>query len=258
MLLAASAWAGQARAHDFWLEPSTFDARAGKAVEVVWRQGQHFVGESLPYVDEWVDALVRIDSKGREALRSELGRDPALALKLRTSGQTLIGFQSSRFFTEVEPELFLRYLREEGLEHVAGLRQRRGEAGKPARESFLRCAKLLIGRAAPGETIWRTALGFTLEIIPGADPSAIRPGEALPLKVLHRGAPVAGVLVAAFARERPETVVTARTDAAGDVALRLPMHGFWQVKAVHLVALDADPRARWESYWASLAFRSAD
>src|ERR1700704_6251361 len=49
-------------------------------------------------------------------------------------------------------------------------------------------AKAATGAGAP----WDTALGHELEIVPLADPAAVRVGETLRVRVLFRGQPLAG------------------------------------------------------------------
>lgn len=55
----------------------------------------------------------------------------------------------------------------------------------------IKFAKAVVGRSAP----WGTVLGHEMEIVPLADPAALTVGATLPVRVLFRGAPLAGIAV---------------------------------------------------------------
>ncbi|MDP9192503.1 MAG: DUF4198 domain-containing protein [Acidobacteriota bacterium] len=86
------------------------------------------------------------------------------------------------------------------------------------------------------------------------NPYSLQPGDALPLSLTFRGKPIANVLVVAMRKGAPEKAVRARTDAKGQVSLRLDGAGFWLVKAVHMEAAPPDAGVDWESWWASMTF----
>ena len=77
-------------------------------------------------------------------------------------------------------------------------------------------------------------------------------------RVLYRGEPLAGVLVAAMRPGTTDTDVTARTDSSGRVQFSLRKSGAWRIAAVHMVTPPADVDADWDSLWASLTFELAD
>jgi len=90
--------------------------------------------------------------------------------------------------------------------------------------------------------------------MPRKNPYALRAGSELPVALLFRGKPLAGVLVVAI---NPNETVQARTDAKGLVKLRLGRSGFWLIKAVHMDAAPPDAGVDWESWWASVTFELA-
>jgi uncharacterized GH25 family protein len=92
--------------------------------------------------------------------------------------------------------------------------------------------------------------------VPEADPYALAAGGELPVRLLYQDKPLAGALVVAFSKERPEEKVTARSDAEGRVRLRLARPGIWLVKAVHMVEPSQEAGADWESLWASMTFEA--
>ena len=97
-------------------------------------------------------------------------------------------------------------------------------------------------------------LGFTLELVPRANPYALRAGGTLPVQVLFQGRPLSGALVVAINADEAERKISARSDSSGRVSLRLGREGAWLVKAVHMVPAPSGSNADWESLWASLTF----
>ena len=85
------------------------------------------------------------------------------------------------------------------------------------------------------------------------NPYTLAGGGELPVRLLYQGKPLAGALVMALQRGRPDKV-TARSDSRGRALLKLDRPGFWLVKAVHMIPAPADAGADWESLWASLTF----
>ena len=243
-----------ALAHDFWIDPDRFDLQAGDSVALTLRQGVGMKGNSLPYLTPLIDDFSTTDRLGRTVVQSVMGNDPAAVLVLE-SGTTLVGYQSNRDYVEMQPQKFRQYLDDEGLESIAEERRTRGEQTDPAREYFIRCSKLLLDAApAKGDKLFNKRLGYTLELLPATDPSALSAGEALSMQLLYLGQPIAGLLVRAINEDEPDGPVDSRSDADGHATLVLNRPGTWLIKAVHMIRLEDDNRADWESYWASLLF----
>jgi len=249
-----------ALAHDFWIEPAAFRPAAGTRLPVTLRVGEDYTGTSQPFVPDWFVDFSVSSAGGRDPVRGFVGDDPAATLPLTAPGPRLIGFHSTRAFVDLDPQRFEQYLRAEGLDRILELRRQRGEAGASGREYYSRCAKSLVqvgvGPVPQSDgAVHAKVLGYPLELIPEADPYALRPGGELPVVLHYRGKPVAGVLVIAFTADQPARRFEARTTAQGRVTLPLNRPGRWLVKAVHMVEVpDSDPAADWESFWASLTF----
>jgi len=247
-----------ARAHDLWIEPSTFRPAAGAEVTAALRVGQKLNGEPMPRIPPLVDRFVLRSATEEVPAEGEPGADPAGAARVDGPGLYWIGYQSTAFPMSLEARKFEDYLRDEGLERVVELRARAGQSAAPGRERFYRCAKALVEVAgAPRAARERTAaapLGFTLELVPRKNPLDLRDGGDLPLALLFRGRPAAGVLVVALRKGETGAPVSARTDANGLATLRLPRGGFWLVKAVQMEPAPAGAGVDWESWWASITF----
>ena len=240
--------------HDFWIEPNHFRLSENEKVEITLREGVDLKGNSLPYITDWFSDFSYSDDKGQHAVRSELGNDPA-AVVTPSSGTTLLGYNSKRDFVALSAEKFATYLQQEGMEYILAQRKARGEENQESREYYVRCAKTFIqsGPSDNGST-YRRLLNYSLELMPGKDPNTLKPGEILPLQLLYLGKPIEGIRIRAFTRDKPKAIIDNRTDTNGKVQLSLPRKGIWLIKAVHMVPINNDPKAHWESFWASLLF----
>jgi len=241
--------------HDFWIEPDRLQVSEGEQVNISLREGEDLKGDSLPYITEWFDDFSQSDEAGRRAIESELGNDPAAVIVAGPS-TTLLGYHSRRNFVELTPEKFATYLRDEGMENILRQRKENGEDDQPAREYFVRCAKALLNSGSPSDDrLVSRPLGYPLELVPESNPYSIGPGSMLSIRLIFSGQPIEGVRVRAFTRDQPENPIDARTDIDGRVEFNLPRSGVWLIKSVHMVRLENDPKAQWQSFWASLLFR---
>ena len=245
---------GPLSAHDFWLEPGTFSPQAGQIVGVRLRVGQDLLGDPVPRDPALVNQFVFEDATGRKSLVGRDGADPAGLLRIAQPGLVVIGYLSNASAVELPAEKFNQYLKEEGLDAIAGFRARRGQTAAPAHELFVRCAKSLLLSGAPAPSQADRQLGLTLELVAERNPYTMAAGEDLPMRLTFEKAPLAGALVTAINRLNPAEKHTARSGSDGRVRLNLRQGGLWLIKAVHMVPAPAGSGAEWKSFWASLTF----
>ena len=249
-LLAGSAL----RAHDFWIEPSSFRPEPGSRVSVRLQVGERLQGEPVPRMPGRIERFAVIGPGGETEIAGVPGSDPAGWASPSAPGLHWIVYDSNHARVELDGPRFDAYLGEEGLETVR--EQRAGKAGL-VKEIYSRCAKSLLSAGSsgdgPGDGFDRV-LGLELELVPEKNPYALKSGEPLPVRLLHRGKPLAGALVVAISKASPEDRVAIRSDAGGRAELRLDRPGLWLVKAVHMIPAPAGSAADWESLWASLTF----
>ena len=245
-----------ALAHDFWIEPDNFMPEPNAAVDIRLREGVDFKGNTLPYIPEWFSDFSLVNTSGRSPVESIIGDDPAATLVIG-DGATLLGYRSNRNFVTLDAKKFNGYLEDEGIEFIREQRIAAGEDDQPAPEYFVRCAKALLQSGAEGGDIYATELGYILELIAEKDPYQLNPGDELPFRLIYRGEPAVNLLVQAFTSENPDRLQRIRTDANGRATIRLTEAGVWMVKAVNIQPIVADPKAKWQSYWASYVFELA-
>lgn len=181
-------------------------------------------------------------------------------------GGALLAFESDFSPITLDPELFDRYLRDEGLNDALAVRlaaSRKSGATVPGRERYRRCAKTwLTGDIESRATV---PLGLPFEIVPLVAPGS---GPTLPIRVLAQGRPAARVLVKAWrtnvgasgtptdpaARDSSAVCWRGTTDPRGEVTLDVRAAGEWLVSAVTMTRSSDPAVADWESTWASLTF----
>lgn len=243
------------RAHDLWIEPSSFRPAEAQRIAVRLRVGQAFQGDPVPRMEKRIERFAAVGPGGEVRLQGAEGTDPAGFAVLPKPGTWVLVYDSDHASMELEGPKFEAYLAEEGLERISKLRAQRGQTAARSREIYSRCAKslVLVGNG-PAEG-YDQVLGLPLELVPEASPAGPRGEDELAVALLFRGKPLAGALVVAVPRDKPDAKVSGRTGADGRVWLRLDHAGDWLVKAVHMEAAPADSGADWESFWASLTFR---
>ncbi len=224
--------AATARAHDFWIEPSTFHPRVGDAVTASLRVGENFAGDAVPRSSQFLDAFFARDVRGQRDVVGFENADPAGILRVDAPGVTIVGYRGKPYPHTISAAMFRQFLEEEGVELAAA-----GE--DDVRERFIRYAKSLLENGEGRDQ----ALGFRYEIV--------RESRGT-FRVLFEDKPIANMRVVALHRDG--TRVAARTNRQGRVSLRLDKSGEWLVKSVHVVRAPAGSGADWESLWASLTF----
>lgn len=252
-------------AHDFWLAASAWHATPGSTVTVTANVGDRFPVPTSYTDPARVESVELVGPDGRTRLSPTFRREGdslAAAVTLPAAPATYVVVMTIRpRFIEIPPNDFATYLSHEGLERVVAERDRRGESAKPGRERYSRHAKLVV-RAGDGPSDHVTRpLGLAAELVPLADPTRVRRGDTLAIRLLAGGQPVADALVGAIdagSTGAPDDwPLKARTDRDGVVRLRLDAPGPWLVRSVHMVRREGESGAEaadWESFWASLAF----
>ena len=241
-------------AHDMWIEPSSFVPETGKVGGLRLRVGQDFLGDPIPRDPELIDQFISVDSSGRKPVYGRDGTDPAGLVRVTDPGVVVFGYQSRPKPIVLPATTFNQYLKEEGLDAIAELRERRHQTSSDAREVFERCAKSLVRYGTPADAQADRVLGLTLELVAERNPYTLHAGQDLPVSLTYQGLPLPGALVVAMNRAKPMAKIMARTDSKGRVTFRLPEDGVWLIKAVHMIPAPDGTNADWASFWGSLTF----
>ena len=259
LALAVLCCATGAAAHDFWVQPRTFNPAVGEVDPVTIEVGHG------PFRSRWSGSLDRVvlfrnvAPAAKVDLKAVLHPTPDqdALLTFSTPGTQMLLFESTDALSNLPSIRYNDYAKVEGLTPALEYRARTGQTQANGRESYSRRCKALINVGAggkPNEAITRP-VGFNLEIVPAISPYALKPGQRLPVQVLYQGRPLAGALVKLTNLEfdvRP--VSTQRTDASGHAQFEVPRTGDWLVNVIWTQPIKGNPNADFETTFSSLTF----
>lgn len=256
LVLAAPMLAGAASAHEFWLEPSNSRATVDEEIPITIAVGQNFKGDTIPYIP---DSTVRFDVYGPggkiEQAGAAFAADPAgIVRPAGRRGLYIVAYQNKGSRTTIKADIFNKYLRNEGLDHIIAFREANGLMDQPGTEFYTRFPKTWV---LAGDHIdagrWAAAPSrLKFEMVPLTNPFVLRSGDTVTMQVLYDGQPLPGIQVNTFVRGAPDRIQAARSDSNGRVALSIDRSGRWLFAAVHAIPAPDREGVDWESFWTSL------
>ena len=241
--------AGNVAAHYTYILPQQFRVASGATVVVGFHSGDGFP-ESTAILKRLQDPAIHT-SRGKLAIDGlkEDGKRLAATVTVPAAGHVIVTAVNAASTEDMRPASFEKYLSEEGLGHIIAARKERGESEKNGKERYTMYAKTILLSGTPGDG-YKTAVGLPLEIVPEKDPYRLQAGEALPIRVLLRGAPAPNLEVRATS-VTDKTHVVGRTDAQGRVTVPVSK-GQWRLHTIHMERASGD--VDWESLWTTLTF----
>lgn len=249
--------AGAAYGHVMYIMPGSFFPAKDATVTAGFHVGDSFpeseVGGRLDRLRE-PKLLWRTGVAAVKNLRVDGKRD-AGDFVVPATGELIAAVHTTPTFIELAPAKFTSYLKEEGLTGTIQWRAEHGESDKPGKERYSKYAKALM-LSGTTDGFARHAVGYVIEILPEADPFALKPGDLLPVQVVFRGQPAAGLQIetAWAGKSGRKTTVVGRTGSDGRLKVPVPTSGRWRIQTIKMERC-ADPKAAdWESFWASLTF----
>jgi uncharacterized GH25 family protein len=252
-ILLAAALARPAAAHDTWLLPSRLAVPAGTEVTLDLTSGMAYPApETAVKPDRVARAGGRLagqtfDLAGRTAAPKSL----RFKAKLAAPGVATLWVDLAPKSIELKPAEVEEYLDEIGAS--AEVRKGWAEAGKDRRwrELYTKHAKTFVRVGNPAaDRSWAEPTGMALEIVPDKDPTALRPGDELPLRVLADGKPLANFPLG-LVREGDKKGLLRATDAEGRVTFHLDRSGRWLLRGTQL-RRSSKPETDWESDFTTL------
>lgn len=245
-----------AQAHEFWLQPQKFRFAIGEAVEVDFKMGENFEGESWDLTKHKVERLNVYTTKGKADVVKDVqaGKSKNLSYNLATEGTHLFVMQSNAAFIELDGEKFNEYLKEDGLEDVLDQRTNKGELDKSAKEHYTRYAKLLIQSGDKTDDVYKQHTGLKHEIVPMQNPALLKVGDTMECLILFKSKPAVHQMIKVWSRTGNKTFLqNMYTGKDGMVKFPISSEGAWMVSTVRMDA-SKNPTVDYESSWASLVF----
>ncbi len=248
-LAAACALTLPALAHDTWVQPRAFRVAPGGSLLLEFTSGMRFPQpDHAPEPERLVRARVRLSGQEADIPSRERG-DHALLLTapVRMAGLATVWVATKPATLTLKEAEVEEYLHEIGAAQTAGKAWRERKPPKTWRETYRKHAKTFVKVGAASDPSWAEPAGLELEIVPEADPFALRAPASLPIVVLKRGKPLASFVVAAAAQGSERRLVT--TDADGRAQVVLDRPGPWL-----LAGTEIRPKGdAWESDFTTLS-----
>jgi len=263
------------QAHEFWIEPSSFQPETNQILTADLLIGTDYLGSSGIYVPDQIEAFAFLRPKAagpagnhsddqieRQEISGRYGDRPAGKFNSGAAGLGIILHQTAPIrMVYSSTTKFDDFAREKGFDQAFEQHQRLGLALDKITERYQRFAKSLINVGEPvtaGAGIDRH-LGLAIELVAEKNPYQLPPLETMPIRLYASGKPLANAQITVFTRHNPRDVEVAkyRTDQAGRAHFAVLAGRDYLVDSVILRPLpEADVGdAMWESLWASLTFQ---
>ncbi|MDP9099895.1 MAG: DUF4198 domain-containing protein [Verrucomicrobiota bacterium] len=245
-----------ARAHDTWLIPDRFEVAPKTAITLDLTSGMAFPKLEIgPKRERVQTAPCRL--AGRTFEMTDISAGPnSLRLKsdLSAVGVATFWVKLPPKSIDLKPAEVEEYLNE--INAPASLRKQWAEMEpKRWRELYSKHPKTFVRVGDPkADRSWAEPVGMALEIVPERDPTTLREGDELAVRVLKNGAPYADFSLNAVAAGETKGE-TRKTDSAGHVVFRLKKSGPWLLRGTDLrqsTKSDAD----WESDFTTLTLEA--
>ena len=244
-----------AAAHETWLMPSSMRVATGRTVEIHVTSGMKFPANELP-IDPTRVVRAEVRTGGNvERLRAPRGTRRSLRYVWtpRQAGVATISVGLKPRTLELEPKLIEEYLTEIRADSSVRAEWNAVPAPRRWREAYTKYATsfVRVGKAEQ-DSKWNSPTGLDFEIVPESDPTAVSAGDALRIRVLLHGAPLAGFPVGAR-REGGTADAFVTTDATGQASVPLPKSGRWLLFGTHLKRAN-EPNLEWRSDFVTMTF----
>ena len=242
-------------AHDTWLLARSSAVAPGAAVTLDLTSGMAFpANETAIKPDRVARAAVRLAGETTELKdRRAAAKSLQFTARLPKPGVATLWIELAPKSIDLTPDQVKHYLDEIG----ASAELRRAWAEMPAprrwRELYSKHAKAYVSVGQPeGDRSWAEPAGMALEIVPEKDPTALRPGDELPVRLLRNGQPVASFAIGLVGPGNAHGVLKT-TDGEGRATFPIGKAGRWLLRATD-VRRSTKPQADWESDFATLTF----
>ena len=245
-----AAFADNAAAHEFWIDPSDAAPEPNSRISADYRVGSLLAGSPLPWLDTMVESAKHFPPDSRPvALTSRIGDRPALQVDLDRPGlHRLTTVTHPAYITFDGLDAFAEYLEYEGLDLDPDEHTARGLDPASISEEYIRNAKTLLAVGAVPEAASDSATGMDHELTALGHPFAPE-ATALTVILTWRGEPVpdAGVALIRAAPGKTGERKILTTDSEGRVTIPLYGAGDYLLNAVHIEPAEGPGAVRWRS-----------
>jgi len=245
--------------HDLFIKLDSYFLAPESEVRIPILNGTFELSENSITPDRVVNIVLAgasevsyLDNKGWDAS----GDTTFMKLKTGEPGTYVFGVSTKSRLIELDATSFNEYLEHDGVHDVLATRKAEGELERDAVERYSKHVKAVLQVGESRSAVWDRAFGFPAEIVPLTNPYELRSGDAISVRSLVFGKPVANQLVIAGGVTADGVIAEreARADPDGVVRFSLDNAGRWYIKFIHMEKTDEEG-VNYESNWATLTFQ---
>ncbi len=249
-----------ASAHEFWIEPQSYQVGSGETLQADFKNGQMFKGNSLSYFERSSARFEMIAGGEVITLEPRAGDAPALNVTAPIDDGLVVVIHETTpsKLTYKEWEKFQKFAARKDFAQAEADHVAAGWSQSRFREVYTRHAKALLAVGMGSGSDMST--GMVTEFVALSNPYAEKFDNNMKVKVLYENAPRPDAQVEVFDRAPDDTVTIHlhRTDAQGVASIPVqPGHDYLFDAVVLRPAPDAstaEDAIVWETLWAALTF----
>ena len=267
-LIGGGLLAAEASAHDFWIIPSPFQVASGETLEVLGQTSTRFPSSLSAVATARIADARLVGASGSTRITDLSQRGTSLVLRHRpaTPGQYLIAVSLVPAPVRSPAAAFQRWLDLEGAPGEAARLERAGafQGSDSVTRRTLKYAKTIAQVGTGGARMFAQSAGQPLEFLLDADPTTLRVGDTLTVRMMFNGRPVANGEahaagadwpIEAGAQVRAPQDVHLRANEQGVLRLPVTRGGVWNVRGIHVAPGASGTAREWDVHWATLVFQ---
>lgn len=240
-------------AHDTWILCDPAVVPSGRVLSVRMTNSEKFPAfESAPKAERIAKAEWRIgDQRGSVADFKPEEKSLTASGRATTDGVAVIAVEFKPNQIQLTPEQVAEYLEEIGA--PASVRRAYEQDGVAAgwHETYTKHAKTYVRIGAGGDASGALGpVGFAIDFLPDSDPTALKVGDTLAMKVIRGGNELESAPVMVVCGATGEAVMP-RTNKAGMIVVKVTAPGWW---LVHTTELRRQAAGVWESDFSNMTF----
>lgn len=247
--------ASVATAHEFWIEPQTFQVSNDDQITAQLKNGQEFKGISLAYFDRKIARFEVVTGDDVAPVNGRMGDSPALNVTAQAEGLVVVVHETTpSFVTYKEWDKFAAFAKHKDFADIKARHDANGFGQAPFKERYTRHAKALI---AVGDGVGADrAMGLKTEFVALTNPYVPDFDGIMQVQLLYHGAPRTDAQVEVFDRAPDGTVKISlhRTNAKGIAAIPVAAGHDYLFDGVVLAMAEDSDDAVWDTFWAALTF----
>jgi uncharacterized GH25 family protein len=246
-------------AHEFWIEPVSYQVAAGDTVVANLRNGERFDGYGHPYVESTTNRFDLFLNGFATPVKSRVGDNPALKSTVNEPGLAIIVHEKkAATLRYVKWEKFQKFADHKGFDNIRQRHQARGLPETGFKEAYSRFSKSLV--AIGGGEGSDQPVDLEVELVALNNPYTDDMANGMKVIALYRGERVPHIQIELFEKKRngDVSITLHKTDSDGEVLLPVKAQSSYLVDMVILREPSAEVAMQlsvaWESLWASLTF----